>query len=119
MESLNEECPICLSCISTTDHINDIYITQCCKKLFHHTCYIECMKIKTESPLCRAGQVVIFINPVNTINTNNTNINTDDITTNNNNSLCCELYRYWGTVVCGIFLCTSLIISMNHYSSKN
>ena len=107
MESLNEECPICLSPIST--NITDKYITQCCKKIFHHTCYIECMKIKTECPLCRAGQVVIFVNPINTI------------TNNNNNSLCCELYRYryWGTVVCGIFMCCAVFIAMTHYSSKN
>ena len=106
MDSSNEECPICLSSIST--NITDKYITQCCKKIFHHTCYIECMKIKTECPLCRAGQVVIFVNPINT-----------NTITNNNNSLCCELYRYWSKVVCGIFLCTSLIIAMNYYSPKN
>lgn len=106
MESPNEECPICLSSLSTTG-TTEKYITQCCKKTFHHTCYIECMKIKTECPLCRAGQVVIFVNPINT----NTN-------TNNNNSLCCELYRYWGTVVCGIFMCCAVFIAMTHYSSK-
>ena len=106
MESLNEECPICLSPIST--NITDKYITQCCKKIFHHTCYIECMKIKTECPLCRAGQVVIFVNPIS--NTDNT----DDIS-----SLCCQSLRYWAKLVCGIFLCTSLIIAMNHYSPKN
>ena len=78
MDSSNEECPICLSPLSTSDQ----YITQCCKKIFHHTCYIECMKIKTECPLCRAGQVVIFINPVNTTN-NNTREGSQ-----NNNSLC-------------------------------
>ena len=104
MESLNEECPICLSSLIDSDK----YITQCCKKTFHHTCYIECMKIKTECPLCRAGQVVIFVNPIS--NTDNT----DDIS-----SLCCQSLRYWAKLVCGIFLCTSLIIAMNHYSPKN
>jgi len=107
MESLNEECPIFLSPISTSE-TTDQYTTQCCKKIFHHTCYIECMKIKTECPLCRAGQVVIFVNPIS--NTDNT----DDIS-----SLCCQSLRYWAKVVCGIFLCTSLIIAMNHYSPKN
>jgi hypothetical protein len=114
MDSPNEECPICLSPIST--NITDKYITQCCKKTFHHTCYIECMKIKTECPLCRAGQVVIFVNPI-TMGP----YGYSTITNNNNNSLCCELYRYWGTVtvVCGIFMCCAVFIAMTHYSSKN
>ena len=114
MDSSNEDCPICLSPISTTDTTSQ-YITQCCKKLFHHTCYIECMKIKTECPLCRAGQVVIFVNPISMgpYGYSNTD-NTDDIS-----SLCCQSLRYWAKVVCGIFLCTSLIIAMNHYSPKN
>ena len=107
MESSNEECPICLSSLSDSDK----YITECCKKIFHKTCYIECMKIKTECPLCRAGQVVIFINPINMgpygYNTNN-----------NTNSLCYESLRYWGIVVCGIIMCCSVFVAMTHNIHK-
>ena len=112
MESPNEECPICLSCISTTDTTNDIYITQCCKKTFHHTCYIECMKIKTECPLCRAGQVVIFVNPING-NENNTNEN------NNTNTFCYGSLRYWAKTVCVLFMCFAVFDAMFHYAHKN
>ena len=106
MESLNEECPICLSPLIDSD-TTDKYITECCKKIFHKTCYIECMKIKTECPLCRAGQVVIFVNPITT-NTNNTN----------NTTFCCESLRYWGSVVCGIFMCSAMFIAMIHSVHK-
>jgi hypothetical protein len=109
MDSSNEECPICLSPLIDSDQ----YITQCCKKIFHHTCYIECMKIKTECPLCRAGQVVIFINPVNPVNTTNTTN-----TTNTNNSLCYESLRYWGNVVCVICMCCSLFVYMTYSVHK-
>ena len=109
MDSSNEECPICLSPISESDNITEKYTTQCCKKIFHHTCYIECMKIKTECPLCRAGQVVIFVNPINT-NENNTN---------NTNSLCYESLRYWAKTVCVLFMCFAVFDAMFHYSSKN
>jgi len=110
MDSPNEDCPICLSPLIDSDQ----YITQCCKKIFHHTCYIECMKIKTECPMCRAGQVVIFINPINmgpygySTNTN----------TNTNNSLCYESLRFWGKVVCGIFMCCSFFVYMSYSVHK-
>ena len=109
MDSPNEECPICLSSLSTTSS-TDKYITQCCKKTFHHTCYIECMKIKTECPLCRAGQVVIFVNPINTNENNNNNTN--------NNIFWCDSLRYWAKVVCVLFMCYSLFVYMTYNLHK-
>ena len=45
-------CPICL-CGFTTE---PFYTTKCCNKNFHTICYINCMKIKMECPLCRNAQ---------------------------------------------------------------
>ena len=44
------ECPICLNCITV-----DFITTGCCHKKFHTQCFINCMNIKKECPLCRSG----------------------------------------------------------------
>jgi len=138
MDSLDEECPICLSLIDEFIKYN----TECCKKNLHTICYLECMKIKPECPLCRTLQknIVIVINPQeyvnnttmnnNTLNTtlNNTTLNTtlnntlNANTMNNttlNTSLCYGVLRYWGLLMCGMFMCYSWIIAVNYHYHKN
>ena len=64
---MTEECPICLE---TFDKESDLllFTTRCCNKKFHHNCFVECMKIKQECPLCRNPQsefIIINIEPNN------------------------------------------------------
>ena len=102
MDSLNDECPICLSCISTEK--DDIYTTKCCKKNLHNTCYTEWIKIKPECPLCRAAQTSVIIN-----------INEEVVITN----FCYYSLRHWGTAMCGVFMCYSFIMALKYNSHKN
>jgi len=57
---MDDECPICLTVIGKDS--NKLF-TKCCNKKFHNNCFIDCMKIKQECPLCRADQTnhIIFI----------------------------------------------------------
>lgn len=115
MDSLDSvdslECPICLSTISTTD---DNYTTECCKQQLHNTCYLECMKIKPECPLCRSLQLVIVINQQessNNLGNTGNNSNTTNIPSYSG------LFRNWGTFVCGVFIIYSFITAVTHYSN--
>jgi hypothetical protein len=127
MDSLDEECPICLSLIDEFIKYN----TECCKKNLHTICYLECMKIKPECPFCRTLQknIVIVINPQEYENNTTMNNNTLNTTLNNtlnantmNNvhtSLCSGALRYWGLLMCGMFMCYSWIIAVNYHYHKN
>ena len=54
------ECPICLDPLSTGNVLN----LTCCHQNMHVQCYIDCMSVKRECPMCRAPQeVVITIRP--------------------------------------------------------
>ena len=45
---MDSECPICLIGIS------DNFITlSCCKNKLHTLCFLQCMNVKKECPLCR------------------------------------------------------------------
>jgi len=60
---MSEECPICLE---TFDKESTLFITKCCNKKFHNNCFVECMKIKQECPLCRKPQsefIIVNIEP--------------------------------------------------------
>ena len=43
------ECPICLSNIE-----NNFIQVSCCNKIFHTECFIKCMDLKKNCPMCRA-----------------------------------------------------------------
>jgi hypothetical protein len=43
------ECPICLTGIE-----NNFIQVSCCNKLFHTDCFIKCMNLKKNCPMCRA-----------------------------------------------------------------
>ena len=43
------ECPICLSIIE-----NNFIQVSCCNKIFHTDCFLQCMNLKKECPMCRA-----------------------------------------------------------------
>ena len=45
-----DECPICLELLLETE--KNITV-ECCKKQFHTECYLNCMKLKQECPMCR------------------------------------------------------------------
>jgi hypothetical protein len=108
LDSLDSvECPICLSSIGTDDN----YTTECCKQQLHNTCYLECMKIKPECPLCRSLQLVVVINQQES----STNIPNNPNTTNTPNYS--GLFRNWGTFVCGVFIIYSFITAVTHYSN--
>ena len=47
----DQECPICL--IPFSDNNNAIITLHCCNHQFHSSCYIKCIKLKNECPLCR------------------------------------------------------------------
>ena len=47
----DKECPICL--IPFSDNNNAIITLHCCNHQFHSSCYIKCIKLKNECPLCR------------------------------------------------------------------
>jgi hypothetical protein len=46
---MSNECPICLEVLKGTGVTVD-----CCKKHFHVSCYLKCMELKRECPMCRA-----------------------------------------------------------------
>jgi hypothetical protein len=46
---MDPECPICLNCITV-----NFITTGCCHKKFHTQCFINCINIKKECPLCRS-----------------------------------------------------------------
>ena len=43
------ECPICLSIIE-----NNFIQVSCCNKIFHTDCFLQCMNLKKNCPMCRA-----------------------------------------------------------------
>jgi hypothetical protein len=43
------ECPICLSIIE-----NNFIQVSCCNKIFHTDCFLQCMDLKKNCPMCRA-----------------------------------------------------------------
>jgi len=45
---MGQECPICLNVLET-----DTLTLQCCGNTFHISCYLKCMELKRECPLCR------------------------------------------------------------------
>lgn len=47
----DKECPICLNPFSDTK--NPILTLHCCNHKFHSSCYIKCLELKKECPLCR------------------------------------------------------------------
>ena len=47
----DKECPICL--ISFSYNKNAIITLHCCNQQFHSSCYIKCLELKKECPLCR------------------------------------------------------------------
>jgi hypothetical protein len=55
--SETEECPICLEPLSETTSTT----VSCCKKQFHATCLLKCVKQNNTCPLCRAGECVVLI----------------------------------------------------------
>jgi len=46
----SDDCPICLSNFKTAE---DIVHMQCCKKMMHVSCYINCITQKKQCPMCR------------------------------------------------------------------
>ena len=45
-----DDCPICLSNFKTAE---DIVHMQCCKKMMHVSCYLNCITQKKQCPMCR------------------------------------------------------------------
>ena len=60
-----EDCSICLEPIQIVD--KNFITVHCCNHTFHIRCYMKCMELKKECPLCRKDFVVH-------IETNNPNI---------------------------------------------
>jgi len=56
---MEDDCPICYEGIAGA-------VTQmgCCRKYMHAECYIKCMVLKTECPMCRTDQAFEIIIPV-------------------------------------------------------
>jgi hypothetical protein len=46
----SDDCPICLSNFKTAE---DVVHMQCCKKMMHVSCYINCITQKKQCPMCR------------------------------------------------------------------
>ena len=47
----NNECSICLTLLDKND--KSIVTVKCCNQQFHIHCYLNCMSLKKECPLCR------------------------------------------------------------------
>ena len=57
-----DECPICFE-IMLPDS-KDTILLECCKKKFHKECYLKCMKLKRECPMCRNTSYQLNIDEV-------------------------------------------------------
>ena len=55
-----EECPICLTSLAEASTTS----VTCCRKVMHTKCYIQCMNVKPECPMCRAPQEHVVIQVV-------------------------------------------------------
>ena len=60
---MDNECPICLEVLRGTGVMVD-----CCKKHFHVSCYLKCMEIKRECPMCRAKFEQTIVEVEETVN---------------------------------------------------
>jgi hypothetical protein len=74
-----DDCPICLTTFKSAE---DIVHMQCCKKMLHISCYINCITQKKECPMCRKN--IILNNTIN--NSNNNCISNNSISSISNNS---------------------------------
>ena len=59
------DCPICLCPLENND--KTIIIVTCCNNKFHNNCYLSCMALKKQCPLCRK----LLENPTNSATSNN------------------------------------------------
>ena len=48
---MESECPICL--IGINNNYNNYITLSCCKNKLHTICFLQCMDVKKECPLCR------------------------------------------------------------------
>lgn len=55
-----DECPICLTSLAEAS----VTTVRCCRKAMHTKCYIQCMNVKPECPMCRAPQEHVVIQMV-------------------------------------------------------
>jgi len=54
-----DDCPICLCNFKTAE---DIVHMQCCKKMMHISCYLNCITQKKTCPMCRQNITLHYNN---------------------------------------------------------